>query len=238
MRSTTSLSFMQKYKEHVARCIKVFWVTICYCFLFLTFPVFAQASPAQKCLDAIKQASQATGVPENVLLAIAKTETGRTRNGEVQPWPWAMNIRGNGVWLDSETALLERALEQISLGETRFDVGCFQINYHWHSKGFESLDAMIAPNSNALYAAKFLKSLYAEFKDWRKAVGAYHSRNEKFARIYQAKFDAHYDDASATRLALIPENSTRSSARQNSFPLLQMTSQRAVLGSLVPKSMR
>jgi soluble lytic murein transglycosylase-like protein len=61
-------------------------------------------------------------------------------------------------------------------GARSYDVGCFQINYRWHGQHFASLDQMFDPDANAAYAARFLSELYAEFGDWSRAAGAYHSR--------------------------------------------------------------
>ena len=64
----------------------------------------------------------------------------------------------------------------MAAGRRSFDVGCFQINYHWHGHNFPSLEAMFDPDTGADYAARFLQSLYAERGNWSAAAGAYHSQ--------------------------------------------------------------
>ena len=140
--------------------------------------------------------------------------------------------------LESKEALLEYALAQISKGETRFDVGCFQLNYRWHGESFASLDEMISPKSNALYAAKFLKSLYAEFGDWTEAAGAYHSRTEVLAATYKSKLAQHYDPDQKQLQAPVSENREPVVKRPNSYPLLQAATLKPHLGSLVPRDVR
>ena len=211
--------------------------------LFIALSIFAlpsllSAGPETECYIATNSASQATGVPQNLLHAIAKAETGRGVHGDVQPWPWAINVRGKGEWLPSKAALLERALEQVTKGETQFDVGCFQLNYRWHGDAFDSLDQMIDPPSNALYAAQFLKSLYAEFSDWNTAVGAYHSRNEARGRAYQTRIASHYDDSSIPRFEAVTTRNNQNNARKNNFPLLRISTGQTGLGSLVPTTNR
>lgn len=196
--------------------------------------VGASTAISEECYRAARVASHETGVPFNVLLAITRVETGRTIDGTVAPWPWAINHAGSSDWFSNKADLLETALALIARGERLFDVGCFQLNYRWHGAEFASLDQMISPKENALYAARFLSSLYSEFGDWTEAAGAYHSRTEEFATKYKAKFLVHYDDGpEPLRVAL---NSKQNSLpkRQNSYPLLVNRTSEARLGSLMP----
>lgn len=212
-------------------CIFRICLTVLFCFVFSRT---SSANPSDECYRAARHAAGEIGVPANVLLAIAKTETGRTIDGTTQPWPWAINTRGVGKWLESESALLEAALEQIARGETLFDLGCFQINYRWHGSNFNSLDEMISPHGNALYAAKFLKTLFVEFEDWTEAVGAYHSRTEELATIYKAKFTEHYQVAGDVQRTTFAKQPARQKIRKNTFPLLKDATLKPRLGSLVP----
>ena len=150
--------------------------------LFITFcGAFLSAETSRVCDIAARNASQQTDVPLNVLLAISRVETGRGRGEEVESWPWTVNVSGKGYWFENRNAALLFSLTQIDSNVRSFDVGCFQINFLWHGGAFSSMDEMIDPRKNALYAARFLKRLYAEFNNWELAAGAYHSRNEKFA---------------------------------------------------------
>ena len=134
----------------------------------LTAPVSAMSSqdlPAV-CESAADRAARATGVPISVMRAIAIAETGRKQAGALRPWPWTVNMEGTGVWFDSEAEARTYAQTHLSAGSDSFDVGCFQLNYRWHGQAFNSLDAMFDPVENALYAARFLRSLYDEYGDW------------------------------------------------------------------------
>lgn len=140
------------------------------------------------CDLAAQVAADATSVPLDVLRAVTRTETGRLRNGVLEPWPWTTNLEGKGQWFASRDAALSNAFEHYKAGARSFDVGCFQINYKWHHTAFSSLDAMFDPVENATYAARFLLDLHAEFGDWDSAVGAYHSRTDAFATRYLARY--------------------------------------------------
>lgn len=208
-------------------------IGICAASVFLTAGMVSantvDPKVAQVCSQSAQIASRESGVPFDVLMAIAKTETGRQINGATQPWPWAINTRGTGQWLPNRAALLDAALSNIASDETSFDVGCFQINYRWHSQNFASLDEMIDPLSNARYAARFLRELQLEFGTWREAAGAYHSRTAEHADRYKQQFSKNLttvDDAPTP-----PQSYVR---KVNNFPLLKDSDGALSNGSLVP----
>lgn len=186
---------------------------------------------ARLCADAAQQAASQTDVPLPVLLAITLTETGRQTAAGLQPWPWAINQAGKGHWFASPDEAVQFAEDQLDLGLRNFDVGCFQVNHRWHSKGFSSTIDMFDPTSNALYAAQFLTALYAEHGDWSLAAAAYHSRTPEFAEKYRAKFEGILADLSPQGFA--GAQSAPTQLRVNRFPLLQ-AGLRGGAASLVP----
>jgi hypothetical protein len=185
---------------------------------------------ARICDQAAATAAHDSGVPLDVLRAITRTETGRARDGRLEPWPWTVNMEGKGVWFDDLDAARAYVFRHFKRGARSFDVGCFQINYRWHQQHFQSIDDMFDPEQNAAYAARFLAELYAEFGDWSRAAAAYHSRTPKFADRYRNRFDR-------IRAALDPLHDppapTRPRARFTDPQPLFSTGQ-ARLGSLVP----
>jgi len=147
----------------------------------------AMASPADLCRAAAARAAARHDVPEAMLQAIALVESRRTVDGQSGPWPWTLNIAGEGVWLADRRAALARARAAVAAGQTSVDLGCFQLNYRWHGRHFDSLDVMIDPEPAADYAARFLAELYAETGDWVRAAGYYHSRTPRHFRPYRAR---------------------------------------------------
>jgi len=200
-------------------------------------PTQAREDAAGACRAAAARAARASDVPYAVLAAIMLTETGRTRGGELQAWPWTVNMEGAGNWFDDRDSALSFAFAAYGRGARSFDVGCFQINYRWHHQNFASLEAMFDPDENAAYAARFLSDLYRETGDWSRAAGAYHSRTETLATRYRARFDrirAGVDPASPDVVAArMPVSQTVAPVRANTFPLLRASDGRAALGSLV-----
>ncbi|WP_425452404.1 transglycosylase SLT domain-containing protein [Roseovarius spongiae] len=196
---------------------------------------------AELCDQAAQRAARHSGVPVSVLRAITRTETGRARGGKLQPWPWTVNMEGVGKWFATEREARAYVMRHYKRGARSFDVGCFQINYKWHGAEFTSIDAMFDPHENAAYAARFLKSLFAETGDWTKAAGAYHSRTPKYADRYEARFARIRKTVGgpappAPVLAAVRDASAASTqaARVNAYPLLQAGEGAGRFGSLVP----
>lgn len=144
----------------------------------------AASDPGLQCDIAAAAAAGVTGVPQELLRAIARVETGRHLGGQEQPWPWAVNMQGQGHWFDSRSAAAAFARQHHAAGARSFDIGCFQLNHRWHGDAFDSIDAMFDPGANALYAARFLLQLKQEFGTWDAAAGAYHSRSPELSARY------------------------------------------------------
>lgn len=182
----------------------------------------ARGDPSALCVDAARAAAQATGVPERVLLAVTLVETGR----DAHPWPWTVNVGGEGHWFDSAHEAEAHAQSMLDQGLTNVDLGCFQLNLRWHSRGFASLADMLDPATNATYAAGFLAENLARTGDWAAAAAAYHSQTPEHAERYRAKFEAAY----AALKTGTPEDAE---PHENGFPLL-LAGTRGMNGSLVP----
>lgn len=184
--------------------------------------------PAAMCDSAAVQVADETDVPLDVLRAITRTETGRASKGDMRPWPWTVNMEGQGVWFDNEAQAQGFVFRHFRSGARSFDIGCFQINYKWHGHEFANIEAMFDPVQNTRYAARFLQELYGEHGDWTKAVGAYHSRTQKYAARYLKKYER-------VRAAM-PSQDKKPIRKSNSFPLLTGEAGDARAGSLVPQN--
>lgn len=198
-------------------------------------------APSTLCQNAARAAAGRSGVPVEVLEAIALVETGRMRRGRLEPWPWTVNMEGEGRWFASREEALAYAAAHHARGARSFDLGCFQLNYRWHGTAFPSLETMLDPQQGALYAARFLRQLYEETGDWVLAAGAYHSRNEPFAGRYRDRFRRILASLAGRGGAPRPAAAEPSApgrdtptGEQNPFPLLASLPGRPRLGSLVP----
>jgi len=145
----------------------------------------AGGSPSGLCVDAAREAAARYDIPARMMLAITLVETRRQVRGVTGPWPWTLNVEGEGFWYETRAEALARAGREIAGGRLSVDIGCFQLNYRWHGKNFEALDDMLEPSLGADYAARFLRQLFDETGDWMRAAGLYHSRTPDLARRYR-----------------------------------------------------
>ena len=199
----------------------------------------ASAVTASEICDlAAQEAAQDSNVPLELLMAISRVETGRAQDGDLQPWPWAINQGGEGHWFDDADQAIAFASEQLAQGRENFDVGCFQINLRWHGENFGSIEDAFDPRHNAAYAARFLTELFQSEGGWPEAVAAYHSRTPDEADSYLAKVEAALTELRALGTAPPAPDDLIAMAEPdmphvNHFPLLQ-SGRRGAGASLVP----
>ena len=161
-----------------------------------TTPQVAQTSNAgNACVSAILDAQDRYEIPDNLLLAIGIQEAGRQVDGEVTVWPWAVNAEGTGIFFRTREQAIAWVKTQQAQGVKSIDVGCMQINLHWHKGAFRSLEEAFDPVANARYAANFLSGLRAEEGAWWDAAGSYHSRTEELRNRYLASLVRNHEVA-------------------------------------------
>lgn len=193
----------------------------------VAIPQARAANPAELCTRAALMAAERHNVPIQVLRAIALVETGRKTKGQMRAWPWTLHVAGQGHWFETSNALLVHAQASLQAGIRNMDLGCFQINYHWHAHHFASLEEMIDPIRNADHAARLLVGHKARLGSWEEAAGAYHSATPHIAERYLARFfrmQQFVDPDTPSRLT--------DDTRENRFALL-LPSGTGRLGSLV-----
>lgn len=147
------------------------------------------------CERAGRLAERTYALPAGILLAIGRVESGRWDPAQrrIVPWPWAIDVDGNGTLLDSRAAAIARTAALRAAGTRNIDVGCFQIDLTSHPTAFASLDQAFDPFANADYAGRFLASLHARTGAWDSAVAAYHSSNPALGIPYRERVFAGWD---------------------------------------------
>lgn len=130
----------------------------------------AQASGAV-CEREMTRAARLHGVPLGVLYAVGLTETGR--KGSLHPY--ALNVEGRAVFAENVQDAMGKFNAAKKQGARLIDMGCMQINHHYHGDKFVSPEAMLDPVRNVEYAARFLKELRAREPSWTLAVARYHA---------------------------------------------------------------
>ncbi|WP_372026081.1 transglycosylase SLT domain-containing protein [Tistrella mobilis] len=139
------------------------------------------------CDQAISAAERRHGLPDGLLAAIALAESGRwsKERSARTAWPWTIYAEGRGRYLPSKAAALAEIRGLRAKGVRNIDIGCMQVNFHFHGEQFDDINQMIDPAYNADYAARFLKDLQGETATWTEAVGFYHSRTPSNSKPYR-----------------------------------------------------
>ncbi|WP_371824409.1 transglycosylase SLT domain-containing protein [Methylocystis sp. MJC1] len=128
-------------------------------------------TPSNVCEREMLRAAQEHNVPVAVLYAVALTETGQ--RGDLHEY--AMNVGGRPVFSPSLPEAITIFEGARARGVKLIDIGCMQVNHHYHGRMFPSVEAMFDPRQNVDYAATFLRNLYRSEKTWTSAVARYHA---------------------------------------------------------------
>jgi len=141
------------------------------------------------CTEAIAAAERSGGTPAGLLAAIGRVESGRmdpaTRG--VRSWPWTINAEGTGRFFATKAEAVAAATALRAQGVASIDVGCMQVNLMHHPAAFATLEEAFDPLANALYAARFLNTLFSGTGDWPAAAAAYHSQTREIGAAYKEK---------------------------------------------------
>ncbi|MGN6537244.1 MAG: transglycosylase SLT domain-containing protein [Mesorhizobium sp.] len=149
----------------------------------------AANAAANPCEAEILRAADRYGIPAGILYAVGLTETGN--KGSLQPN--ALNIEGKAVFPRSRSEALADFERARNNGKTLIDLGCMQINHHYHASQFRSVVDMLDPHRNVDYAARFLASLHARHQTWSMAVARYHAGpdNDPAQKVYVCRVIAN-----------------------------------------------
>jgi len=161
----------------------------------------AGASPGLLCRQAIAAAERRYGIPDHLLAAIARVESGRRDQGTGlwHPWPWTIDAEGEGQFFATEAEAIAAVRTLQARGIRSIDVGCMQVNLVHHPDAFASLEQAFDPASNVDYAARFLTTLYQQTHSWTQAAAFYHSTTPELAAEYQGKVLAVWPEEQGLR---------------------------------------
>lgn len=147
------------------------------------------AGPETACLDQIRAAERDVRLPGRLLLAIGMTEAGRRLDGRLTVWPWTVNAEGKGRFFADKSSAVRFVETLRARGVRSIDVGCMQVNLHWHPQAFPDLETAFDPEANVAYAAGLLKRHHGDLRNWSRSVRRYHSATD-------SKGDAYFERVS------------------------------------------
>ena len=130
------------------------------------------------------------GTPASLLYAVALTESGKEvdQSSGYQPWPWTLNVAGNGYFYATRLEAWRALRDWLDQGQRSIDIGLMQVNWRYHQDRLGTPWQALAPYHNLRVGADILTSCYAQSHDWWASVGCYHApgHRERAAR-YRAR---------------------------------------------------
>lgn len=147
------------------------------------------------CGSATEAEEKRAGVPRHLLSAISLAETGRYDpvSKAKFAWPWTVTSGGPGKYFDTKAEAIQEVQRLRAAGRTNIDVGCMQINLHYHPTAFASLQEAFEPANNVGYASRFLTALKRQTGSWVDAAAHYHSSNPVRNQGYRKKVLAFWE---------------------------------------------
>ena len=148
-------------------------------------------------------AERSGGIPRHLLTAISHAESGRwnAARKENVAWPWTVTAGGKGHFFDTKAEAVAAVRRLRAKGVSNIDVGCMQINLHYHADAFANLEQAFDPHYNVAYGAQFLRALHERIGSWTIAAGYYHSRTPTRSRSYRLKVVRLWDRVRLSHLA-------------------------------------
>jgi soluble lytic murein transglycosylase-like protein len=124
--------------------------------------------------------AEAHGIPSAVFYAVALAESGTRVDalGAVRPWPWTLNVQGDGRFYPSRRAATLVFEDALASGRTSVDVGLMQVNWRSHRQALGHVAGALDPYRNLDVAAAILTACHETHRDWWAAVGCYHAPND------------------------------------------------------------
>lgn len=143
----------------------------------------------EACLALIRAYEETYGIPKNLLVAMAKVESGRYDKVSkiFKISPWVVQLKGKGYFFNTQQEAQTYVKKRRQEGITNIDIGCLQVNLHHHGKAFKDLAHAFTPEVNIEFAARYLKELRQKRGSWAKAIGYYHSANLVYNHPYRLK---------------------------------------------------
>lgn len=130
--------------------------------------------------------AKAAEVPADILYAVALAESGRLYRDMLVPWPWTLNIEGEGVFCRSQREAIELASQAVQRNQS-VDLGPAQVNWRWHRQRFAGINDALVPMLNLKAGAAILREQYELSGDWWQAVGRYHDPGEDDGSLTSAE---------------------------------------------------
>ena len=150
---------------------------------------------------AYRQVALIKGVPADIFYAIALAESGRKlgANQPRRPWPWTLNIHGEGLFFSDRHSAWRAVVTALAKQQSSVDIGLMQVNWRYHHRRLIDPWRALDPYRNLQVAAEILQRCYERSSDWWQAVGCYHSpSNPERAQRYRERVRVHWQSLASS----------------------------------------
>ena len=172
-----------------------------------SFAYDAELAESSKCSRYFAMYEDVFHMPNNLIKAVAITESGKYVKSAGRPmaWPWTVNAQGRGYHYANKREAIKAVAEFRAKGIKSIDVGCMQVNLMYHPEAFHNLEQAFEPKYNIGYAAQFLRDKFTQARTWQAAVGLYHSGVAELSKDYvkQVYSTWRMEDKSAEQVAYL-----------------------------------
>ncbi|MFJ4443347.1 transglycosylase SLT domain-containing protein [Pseudomonas sp. NPDC089422] len=153
--------------------------------------------------EAYQRVARHSGVPANVLFAVALQESGISLRKRRLPWPWTLNIAGRGRYYASSGEACRALLKaQLHTRTERIDVGLMQLNLGYQQRHYQQPCELLDPARNLTVAATILRQHRRIGESWIPAIGRYHRPAGGAAAVrYRRSVAKHLDQLAVERLS-------------------------------------
>ena len=127
-------------------------------------------------------------IPPDIFYAVALQESGRydERAAAREPWPWTLNVEGDGYYYASHTEAWNALLDYVVDGRTNIGIGLMQVTWPYNQYALVDVYGALDPDTNLRLGAQVLSACYDMTGDWWLAVGCYHSPGSSEVRRKRA----------------------------------------------------
>ncbi len=117
------------------------------------------------------------GIPHTILYAMALAESGKRvgTKGEYHPWPWTLNVAGEGYFYSTRIEAWQALCDWLDRGNRSIDIGLMQVNWRYHREQLGTPWQALDPYHNLRVGAAILQGCYISRRDWWESVGCYHA---------------------------------------------------------------
>ncbi|MBP8232241.1 MAG: transglycosylase SLT domain-containing protein [Rhizorhabdus sp.] len=165
---------------------------------------------AGDCLAPARDAARRHAVPQAIVEAMVWRESSNQ--------PLAIGVAGRAVIApDPGTAVrwIEHWRRQ-GVKDVSIDMGCMQVNRHFHPAAFGAPENAFDPVLNTEYGVRYLRTLFDRYRDWTLAAAAYNCNRVDCQIAYICGLIERMDGAEWQRQCVVPGHvgqRSRSSAR-------------------------